>query len=345
MEYLRECWYVAGFAGDVSREPISRTFLDEEIALYRDDDGVPVALGNRCPHRFAPLDKGRVVDGALQCPYHGMRFDRTGACALVPCGGKLPPHARVKSYPIVDRYQLLWIWMGDAARADPDLIPDFAYLEDEAFGWFNGTLYARANYQLLVDNLLDLSHAEFLHPLLSSNGWASRNQAKIEQSERSVRVHNLAADDNVLPIMLQMMPEIERVGTTVQHERWEAPSLLHLSVEYYATNGEIIIPSGHFLTPETAGTTHYFIRGGQGIAPASADFTAGMQAGVLAIFEQEDIPIVESQQRYLGDRDLMDATPAILQTDAGAVRARRLLVKLIREERKMPPPGLSIAAE
>lgn len=337
MTFLLNCWYVAGFAEDAGEQPLSRTILGKELAIYRSPvTGKPVALGNRCPHRFAALSQGKLVDGDLQCPYHGMRFTSDGSCSHVPSGDTAPPHAKVHSYPVVDRHHLLWIWMGDPLLADPALIPDFTYLEDTSFGWFNGTIYARANYQLLVDNLLDLSHAEFLHPLLSAEGWASRNKVRIEQGERTIRVFNVAENDPVIAFIAQARPDIDKVGTSKQFERWEAPSLIHLRVEYEASNGRIVIPSGHFLTPETDQTTHYFVRGGQDFAPLSAEVNEAARLGVMGVFTTQDVPIVEDQQRYLQGCDLMDASPAILKADAGAIRARRLLAKLIRQETLLP---------
>lgn len=340
MVYLRNCWYVAGFIEEACEKPFGRKILNEELVFFRSaTDGKPVALGNRCPHRFGPLDQGVLVDGNLQCPYHGLQFGRDGSCVHAPTGDAVPPNTRVPSYPLVDRHALLWIWMGETSLADPALIPDFSYLEDPTFGWFNGTLYARANYQLMVDNLLDLSHAEFLHPLLSAKGYAGRNQARVEQGERSVKIYNVAENDPIIPLMAQAQPGIDPIGTSTQLERWEAPSMIELLADYTASNGRIVMPSGHFLTPETDQTTHYFVRGGQNFAPHSAEVTEMSRQGVLGVFRTQDIPMVESQQIHLGDRDLLDASPAILKSDKGAIRVRRLLAKLIRDEAALAPPA------
>ena len=82
--YLRNAWYVAGWADELADSPQAKTFLDEPVALFRDGEGVAHAIAGRCPHRFAPLGHGQVVDGALQCPYHGLRFDGAGACVFNP---------------------------------------------------------------------------------------------------------------------------------------------------------------------------------------------------------------------------------------------------------------------
>ena len=335
MSFLRNCWYVAGHAEEASQKPFARTYLGEPVVIYRTDTRKLVAMDNRCPHRFAPLDKGTVVGDTIQCPYHGLRFDPTGRCVAVPVGGAPPPHTQRRIYPIVERHSLLWIWMGDIEKSDLSAIPNFEYLESPNFGWFSGYLYAKGNYQLLVDNLLDLTHAEFLHPALKSEGWAARNQQTITRQGDTISIYNCAENDHILPIMQQMNPSLPAVGKTIQHERWDAPGLIRLSVEFYAGDKQIIIPSGHFLTPETATTTHYLVRGGQSEQPGNADYTAGMREGVLNIFRAQDIPIVEAQQQFIGDdRDLMDLKPAIFKSDSGALRARRILATKIREERQ-----------
>jgi phenylpropionate dioxygenase-like ring-hydroxylating dioxygenase large terminal subunit len=145
MSFLRNTWYVAGLPDEVSEKPLARTFLDTSVVIYRGESGTLAALDGACPHRFAPLGQGCVVGDAIQCPYHGLRFDQQGACVFMPTGGEPPPRAKLRSYPIVERHHLLWIWMGDAASADPALIPDYAYLGEAGFGWFDGYMYVRGN--------------------------------------------------------------------------------------------------------------------------------------------------------------------------------------------------------
>ncbi|MDB5717660.1 MAG: Vanillate O-demethylase oxygenase subunit, partial [Sphingomonas bacterium] len=113
MTYLRNCWYAAAWPHEVSEAPLARKLLDHHVVLYRTTDGVAHALEDRCPHRFAPLSMGRLIDDQLQCPYHGLRFGTDGACVYNPHYDALPRAAKVASYPLLDRYGMLWIWMGD----------------------------------------------------------------------------------------------------------------------------------------------------------------------------------------------------------------------------------------
>src|ERR1700736_5971695 len=113
--YLHNAWYVAAWSDDLADgQLLARTILKEPVVLYRKADGHVAALQDRCPHRFAPLSMGKIVHGdCLQCPYHGLEFDASGACTLNPHGTKnIPPRARVRSYPVTEKHKAIWIWMG-----------------------------------------------------------------------------------------------------------------------------------------------------------------------------------------------------------------------------------------
>ena len=105
--YLRNAWYVAAWSDDLADgQLLGRTILKEPIVLYRKSDGHVAALQDRCPHRFAPLHMGKIVKGDfVQCPYHGLEFNSSGACVLNPHGTKnIPPRARVRSYPVTEKH-------------------------------------------------------------------------------------------------------------------------------------------------------------------------------------------------------------------------------------------------
>ena len=176
--FLRNYWYVAASDHDVQRQPLGRIILGEPIVFYRLEDGTPVALEDRCAHRHLPLSMGKLVGDTLQCHYHGLRYDKTGTCVRVPGQDMIPRSARVKSYPVVERYHWLWIWMGDPALADPDKIPDFHWFDDpENWGAKGQYLHVKANWQLIVDNLLDLTHLAFVHETTIGNSALVDNAA------------------------------------------------------------------------------------------------------------------------------------------------------------------------
>ncbi|HEX5497931.1 MAG TPA: Rieske 2Fe-2S domain-containing protein, partial [Thermomicrobiales bacterium] len=156
-EFLRNAWYVATWAADLAQSPRPARVLNLKLALHRDDAGRPVALGDVCPHRFAPLHRGRVVDGALECPYHGLRFGSDGRCVHNPHGDTIPESARVRGFPVVERHGLVWVWPGDAAAADPARIPDFGHLTAPRYRTIHGDYVTAAYYETFTDNLMDLS--------------------------------------------------------------------------------------------------------------------------------------------------------------------------------------------
>ena len=161
--FLRDAWYVIFWSRDVADRPQSRKVLGEQIVVYRTADGALAALEDHCPHRHVPLSLGQVQGGAIVCGYHGMAFDGTGACIAAPSNGTVPPRARVKSYPITERYGWVWVWMGAPALADPALIPDFSLMTSPDHRAVGKTTHVAAGYQLVADNLMDLSHVGYVH--------------------------------------------------------------------------------------------------------------------------------------------------------------------------------------
>src|SRR5215469_4937089 len=166
--FLRNCWYVAAWASEVGREPFARVFLDRPVMLYRTTDGEAVALEDRCCHRNLPLSMGKIEGDDIRCGYHGLKFDRTGACVEIPGQSQIPPDARVARYPLTERWGLLWIWMGDASVANEALLPKWHYLAEPGWSVIKGNdakpIPMKCNWELNNDNLLDLSHVTFVHP-------------------------------------------------------------------------------------------------------------------------------------------------------------------------------------
>jgi nitrite reductase/ring-hydroxylating ferredoxin subunit len=167
--FVRDQWYVIAFSHEVERDrPFARKCMDEPILLFRDSEGRAAALYDRCPHRGAPLSQGRVLGDAVECLYHGFQFDRTGRCVRIPAQDHIPQAACTRSYPVIERMQFVWIWMGDPARADPDLVPDYSQMgcngSDGAWQFEPYFMMEiKANYSLLFENLLDTSHISYLH--------------------------------------------------------------------------------------------------------------------------------------------------------------------------------------
>src|SRR5438552_1790568 len=131
---LADQWYVACRSTDLRRRPLARTILDEPLVLFRDGEGRPTALLDRCAHRNLPLSQGRVVDGLLECAYHGWRYGRDGACGLVP--GLVGPDEDgkgrvVPTRPVREEQGAVWVYAGTGPlRGEPFRFP---HLEDPRY--------------------------------------------------------------------------------------------------------------------------------------------------------------------------------------------------------------------
>jgi vanillate O-demethylase monooxygenase subunit len=189
--FLRNCWYVAGWSHQFPKDaPVARTMLGEPIVLYRKADGGVIALEDRCCHRLAPLSKGRCEGDDLRCMYHGLKFAPSGQCVEIPGQSIVPPHARVRSYPVVERDCWVWVWTGETALADPALIPDALGHGDPQWWMQTGQLAYEANYQLINDNLLDLAHLSYVHENTlgrNSMAWAN-SKPQVVRIDRGLRI-------------------------------------------------------------------------------------------------------------------------------------------------------------
>jgi phenylpropionate dioxygenase-like ring-hydroxylating dioxygenase large terminal subunit len=340
--YLRDAWYVAAWAGDLDRRPLRRIFLDEPILLYRKENGDPVALQDRCPHRFVPLSLGTLRGDEIECAYHGLRFDGSGACTLNPHGDHaIPDSLRVRSYPLVERHGLVWIWMGQPARSATGAIPDFSIVGDASrYAAASGYTHVKANYQLITDNLLDLSHVEFLHPSLRTEGG---HAPRLELNQQGDTVWSMRYRDNVPPNQLLKMFWSDGLGDSRAHMRWDPPSLLMLDVGITGVGRPVeegvAVPSAHLLTPETATTTHYHWAFLRNVRIHDEALTQTIKALGNQAFDKEDKPIIEWQQANMGTTDLAALRPVLLQPDAPAARARRVLAQRIAQEQAAGVPA------
>lgn len=335
--YLRNTWYVAGWASDLGTEPLQRTFLEEPVALFRDGGGVAHAITGRCPHRFAPLGHGTVMEGALMCPYHGLRFSGEGRCVHNPHPGGQLPETRLQVYPLVQRHALLWIWMGDPDKADPAMIPDFAWLSDPKWEAVRGATIAEGHYELYSDNILDLSHANFVHPALVAGAF-TEGERKFWQDGENVFAEYIRLNDELSVGISAVMGTEGRKQDFYGLVQWHAPSVLYFDFRAGdpGTPREActLLPSLHAFTPETPDTTHYFWATARDYQLGDAEFTAAMRAALEFAFEQEDMPIIRDSHRLMRGQDFWDLRPLILGGDGGGVRARRMLQRLIDREQQ-----------
>ncbi len=342
MTYLRNCWYAAAYPHEVCDKPMHRQLLGEHVVLFRTSDGLPHALEDRCPHRFAPLSMGKLRDDRIQCPYHGLEFGADGACAYNPHYKALPAAARVKSYPLLERYGMVWIWPGDAP-ADESLLPvDFAFLTNPRFRAVSGYLRVNGNYQLIVDNLLDLTHAPYLHPAFAIPGMTveerfKRTTTELVREERRVIARRWRLNCPPNGPTRTLFGFMDELMDSRSHMHWLPPSLIYFDAGA-SRLGELeadglCLPAMHAITPESDRTSHYFFAQARNmlLEDHTADSTL---LGILEnAFHNEDEPMIEAQQNRMGDEtDVLALDPVLLKSDGAPISARRALGALIAAE-------------
>lgn len=331
-KFLQQAWYMIGWSHELGDDVLARTLLDTPVALFRDDNGVAHAIHDRCPHRFAPLSTGVKKGDRIMCRYHGLTFDGSGACVENPLGGPIPRVCRVAAYPVTEQDNILWIWMGDPDDADPARIVRFPWVNDPAMRSVFGYTQVKAQYELLTDNLMDLTHAKFLHPGFGGDLYSPRN--RVEATSDTVLSQYIVEDiDN---------PEFPENAWSAHGQkvdlwddiRWHAPATLSLSSGVVLTGRPreegCEIPSAHVITPETNDRSHYFW--GSALPNESPLSNDGFVEVLSQAFDTEDKPMIEDAHRRMGGEDFWDLKPLLLKTDNAAVRVRRILRDMIEKE-------------
>ncbi|WP_166459492.1 aromatic ring-hydroxylating dioxygenase subunit alpha [Amycolatopsis pithecellobii] len=338
---LKNTWYAAAWSDElVHGRPLGRRFLNEPVVMFRQADGTPVALSDLCPHRFAPLHRGKQVGDVIQCGYHGLEFGADGRCVRNPHGKGVPSGARVRRYPMVERYNLLWIWPG-AGEPDDTLIPgEFAFLTESGRAHNRGYINANANYLLMLDNLMDVSHALYLHSgSLTTEDMRQNYEPKVGIEDGVTKL--VINQYEVVPPPFwaaALPPGTERVDVR-ETSHGHMPSLVMHEMVYSQvgrppySEGGVSSRSAHLYTPETDGTTHYFYCLSRDFHRDDAEVHEKISAELHRIFTTEDVPMIEAQQRLIGDRDLMSMKPALIHTDKASVLMRRHLAGLIEKEK------------
>ena len=344
-QFVRNAWYVAAWGEDLAfGQILARMILGEPVAFYRTGGGKVVAVQDRCPHRFAPLSLGKLVAGdRIQCAYHGLQIDATGACVLNPHPpGNIPARARIRSFPVVERHKAIWVWMGDRP-ADPAKIPDFRVLDDAP------ALYAtkldritiKANYELIVDNLLDLSHTAFLHEGLLGNADIVDSDITIEQDGDDVIAGRIASNAAIPGMSALQWPGHPARVDKFTSIRWMAPSTLRLEVGVCEVGVPHATGTGyhavHLLTPETDRSTHYFFTAVRfGVRTGDDAVNREIQDKIAKMrrfaFEEQDAPVIEAQQRSI-DVAGVPLDPLTLSIDVGPVRYKRVLQRMLDADR------------
>ncbi len=337
MAFLRNTWYLAAWPDELGAETLlARTIAGTPILMFRTGQGGAAALLDRCPHRFAPLSRGRKLANGIACGYHGLAFDASGACIHNP-HGPISRALAVGAYACVERHEAVWLWLGDAGCADPALIPDLSFIDrTPATAKSHDYLPMGADYRLAIDNIMDLSHVDYLHPNTLGGGALTRSKATITQVEGNITIAWLVNGHVAPPAFAPHLPDPAGPADVWAIVTWYAPGVMVLETGAAPTGRPraegMNSFSVHAMTPETDDATHYFFAHTRTFNLHDAEFNEGLRAMVRGIFSGDDKPMIEAQQSRMGNRDFWDLKPALLSIDSGAVAVRRRLEKMIAEE-------------
>lgn len=335
--YPRNQWWVGAYSDEVGRGLLSRDILDEPVIFYRTLAGVAVAMAGICPHRAFPLAKGRLVGDALQCGYHGMEFDAAGACRHVPSQSGVPRKAGLRTYPLIEKGGLVWIWTGASERAEPSLLPDLAAVGLSGDGaWAveqHPLATVDARYILLIENLLDLSHVTFIHEkTIPSGEKVAAIPVSIIETQTGITVQR-KAELPLNPLLKIQFPEQE--GPVLQHfdAEYLGPCLIRTGGAMFdAASGAALGIQNylHMITPAGPNRLHYFVNTARNFGIDRPQL-GEMQRGMGSRIQPEDIDAIESIERVLGSGATLPQEISA-RVDNGALKVRRRLEAQIRAE-------------
>ena len=336
--FMRNCWYVAAWDHELAGGFVARTILDEPVVLFRAADGQAYGLEDRCCHRSLPLSRGRLLETSVQCGYHGLEFAFDGRCVRVPGQTTIPPGAGVRAYPVVERWRWVWIWMGAPEDTDPDLIPDYHWNDDPEWTAYGDVYHVGGDYRLMVDNLVDLSHIQFLHADTLGAAGDQDADISVRRDGHAIHVSRWVMDTPPSPFYAHAL------GTNANVDRWQnicyTPPC-HIVIDAgsaVAGTGARAgdrsqgaeVYSNHTLTPETGVSTHYFWHHARNFRLDDEAFTEALRAMFTRALLQ-DVAAINAQQKSLDtmgdDTRLID-----INVDSAALQSRRLLAERIAVE-------------
>lgn len=336
-------WYVAGWSSELSSKPLARTLLNEPIVFFRTEDGRAVALEDRCCHRNLPLSHGHVTGNSIACGYHGMVYEPSGQCIKVPGQDAVPQNACVRSFPLVERDRIVWIWPGDPAKADMEAVPAYPIHDDPLWAHQADHYVIKGHHELINDNLIDLSHVGYVHGQTIGGTPEAHSDANIktERTADGVVVRRWMPNSVPPPTYLRA------VGFEGRIDRWMEitfiPGLIRI---YIGANdvGQGLDEAGHMdrlgirifngITPETATTTHYFWTAAHNFKVNQPEVTKAFHGEIAATFVEDRIVIEAQQQRF---SQFPERKTILIKSDAGGIQARRVIAELLQREATTAP--------
>lgn len=339
--WIPNAWYVAGWDFEVDAAPLARTICGTPVMLYRRLDRAIVAMRDACPHRLLPLSMGLREGDSIRCKYHGLKLGPDGVAEEMPLKSEaVNKRICAETFAVVERHRFVWLWVGDKARADPALIPDLWPCSADGWTFDGGYYHVAADYRLMIDNLMDLTHETHVHA--GSIGQPELMEAPIDTRVEGDRayVSRWMPGVDAPPFWRGALKRPGRV------DRWQIcefipPSAVIIDV------GVAPVEAGATLerhdqgvrgfvidvaTPETGTTMHYFWGMARSFDIEDAGFTTRFKHQQGGVF-LEDREVLEAQQRTMLANPHMRLNAYSI--DQGGVRARQIIDRLIREQKDL----------
>ncbi|HKY21359.1 MAG TPA: aromatic ring-hydroxylating dioxygenase subunit alpha [Vicinamibacterales bacterium] len=351
--FVRNAWYCAGWDYEVTQSRdslITRKIANERIVMYRKPSGAIVAFEDRCPHRQAALSLGRKEGDSLRCMYHGLRFSAEGKCVEIPGQKVIPETACLRPFPVVEKDNWIWIWMGDPSKADPTLIPFAVGPSEKDWNIKTSKLHVQANYREEIANLADLSHITWIHEnTVGGDIQYTQAQPKFELLPRGLKTlfwvrscspagsaKHLFPPDAKFDICFDITHTIP--CTWILHYRMFTPG----TATDGESNGQLVLDtwSSQAVTPCDDHSVDYYYAWG---CSRETDFpgASDMLREATDIAFREDAVMLEAQHIRMVEKP--DFKQLNIALDAGPGKMLWVLDKLLKEEAH-PERGPILAA-
>lgn len=316
-------WYAIDWAKELKPEQVKPLMVwQQPIAIYRTADGQLQALENVCPHKGVDLHTGTVVGDRLICNYHGWEFDRTGACVRIPylpATQKLPC-AKARSYPIQEKYGLIWLFPGDPDLAETRQVPDIPEFDDPEWLMVSISAHFQAHFSICNENAMDVFHGH-LHKNLQ--GWFDPTLLKLQETESAiVAQYRVSYKEGLISKFIGLSEPDDRTTTKVITVNYRYPNYFS-SLEGVSSIYLMRLP----ISPtESRSIALFFVKVRlpqwmlqlirTWLSPAIREF-------LFMPFLRQDIDMIESEQRnYLANpqRRYVEINPAIIAVQRLIVR-------------------------
>jgi renierapurpurin 18,18'-hydroxylase len=315
-------WYPVGWAHELKPGEVTPVVIwQQAIAVYRSTNGQLHALEDACPHRGVALHKGKVQGDYLACRYHGWQFDGEGRCAAIPYlpTGQKFPCAKARSYPIQEKYGLIWVFPGNpdlASVCHPPHVEEYGQP-----GWLNIPLAAhfQAHFSICNENAMDVFHG-FLHEDLQ--GWFDPVLTDLRETESSVCAEYRVSYKGRLAKFLGLSEHADEVTTLPVSIRYHYPHY-HSTLQGVSSLYLMRLPVSP--TESRSFALFFFkVRLPEWLLnPMKPLLRPILHRFVLLKFLAQDIEMMESEQeRYLEqpDRRYVEINPAIIALQRLTVR-------------------------